>query len=173
VFRPEPRPIVLGIAAWRALAGWKLLVPAVAVANANPAGGEPTVGMSAAASTAIAALGLLAFAVPGYVAARAAAHKPLHHALALGITVAVLSVLAEAATDAASGAPVLLDGAEALVDGAITVVATQVGGAIAVWHIRSRGAARWSARVLSLRAASVLLVVALVPYVMIVAAVAL
>jgi len=82
----------------------------------------------------------------------------------------VLSVLAELVADAASGAPMFVDGVETLVDGAIAVAATQVGGALAVWHMRSRGAERWSARVLSLRAASALLVVALVPYVLIVAA---
>jgi hypothetical protein len=172
VFRTKPRPIVLGVAAWLALAGWRLLLPATAFALANPEGGEPTFGMSTSASAVVTALGCLAFVVPGYVAARAAAHKPLYHALALGVIVAVLSVLVELVADAASGAPMLLDGTEALVAGAITVAATQVGGAIAVWHMRSRGAERWSARVLSLRAASVLLVVALVPYVLIVAALA-
>jgi len=170
VFRPEPRPIVLGVAAWLALAGWKLLVPAIAFALANPEGGEPTFAMSPSASAVVTALGCLAFVVPGYVAARAAAHKPLYHALTLGVTVAVLSVLVELVADAASGAPMFVDGVETLVDGAIAVAATQVGGALAVWHMRSRGAERWSARVLSLRAASALLVVALVPYVLIVAA---
>jgi len=170
---PETRPLVLGIAAWLALAGWKLMLPGIVLAIAHGRGGEPPFEMSPSASATVAAIGWLAYVVPGYVAARAAAHKPLLHALALGAIVAALSFLTERVADALSGAREPLDGVEALVDAAIAVVATQIGGALAVWHLRSRGAERWGARILSLRASFILLAVALVPYAWIVATLAL
>ena len=170
---PEPRPLVLGVAAWLALAGWRMMLPGIAFAIAHVQGGEPPFEMSPSASAAAAAIGAFAFVVPGYVAARAAAHKPLFHALALGAIVAALSFLTGLVVGRLSGAPEPLDAAEALVDVAIAVVATQIGGALAVWHMRSRGAARWGARILSLRAALILLAVALVPYALIVVALAL
>lgn len=170
---PEPRPIALGVAAWLALAGWKLVLPGIAFAIAHGQGGEPPFEMSPSAMAAATAIGYLAYVVPGYVAARAAAHKPLFHALALGAIVAALAFVSGLLVGQLSGVPEPVDAGEALVEAAIAVVATQVGGALAVWHMRSRGAGRWGARILSLRASIILLAVALVPYALIVAALAL
>jgi hypothetical protein len=167
---PEPRPVVLGIAAWLALAGWKLLVPPIAFALAHGSGGEPTLEMPPLANAAAVALGCIAYAVPGYVAARTAARKPLVHALWIGVVVAILALAVEVGVDAAMGDPAGVDLADALVGAAITIVAAQVGGTLAVWQMSERGAARWGARKLPLRVAAMLLVAALVPYVVIVAA---
>jgi len=169
-FVPEPRPILLGVAAWLALAGWRMLVPGVAFAIAHMRGGEPPFEMSTTASTVAAVLGYLAFVVPGYVTARAAARTPIFNAAVLGALLYLLSSLVELGLGVASHVPARFDGGEAIAELSTIVVATLIGGTIAYWHVRSRGAARWGARVLSLRAAALLLVVALVPYALIVGA---
>jgi len=171
-FVPEPRPIVLGVAAWLALAGWRMLVPGVAIAIAHMRGGEPPFEMSTTATTVAAVLGYLAFVVPGYVTARAAARTPLYNAAALGVLVYLLSTLVELGLGIATHAPARFDVSEALAELSTIVVATLIGGTIASWHMRSRGAPRWGARVLSLRAAALLVVVALIPYALIVGAIA-
>jgi hypothetical protein len=169
-FVPEPRPIVLGVAAWIALAGWKLMVSPIAFAIAHMRGGEPPFELSPTASAIAALLGYVAIVAPGYVTARAAARAPFANAATLGLIIFVVSTLVELAAGAALGVSAPFDAEEALVDVSVFFVATLIGGAIAYWHMRSRGAERWGARVLSLRAATILLVVALIPYVLLAAA---
>jgi hypothetical protein len=169
-FLPEPRPIVLGIAAWVAIAGWKLMVSPVAFAIAHMRGGEPPFEMSSTASAISALLGYVAVVAPGYVTARAAARARFANAATLGVVIFLISTLVELGAGAALDVSGPFDAGEALVDGSLFIVAALIGGAIAIWHMHSRGAERWGARVLSFRAATILLVVALVPYVLLAAA---
>jgi hypothetical protein len=169
-FLPEPRPIVLGVAAWVALAGWTLMVSPIAFAIAHMRGGEPPFELSSTASTVGTLLGYVAIVVSGYVTARAAARAPFAHAATLGIVLFLFSNLVELVAGDALGVSAPFAVEEALVDASAFFVAALIGGAIAFWHMHSRGAARWGARVLSLRAAATLLVVALIPYALIVGA---
>jgi hypothetical protein len=140
MFVPEPRPIALGVAAWLALAGWKIMVAPVAFALAHMRGGEPPFEMSPTASTVALALGYLAFVVPGYVAARAAgARAARRHAAALGVVIVVLSnPSSSAALRAGRQRP--LRQRRVLVDAALMVVSTMVGGRDRVLaHALARG----------------------------------
>ena len=161
---------MLGVAAWVALAGWKLMVSPIAFAIAHMRGGEPPFEMSPTASAIGALLGYVAIVAPGYVTARAASRARFAHAATLGVVIFLIAALVELGAGAALGVSAPFDAQEALVDLAVFVVATLIGGAIAYWHMHSRGAERWSARMLSLRAATILLVVALIPYVLLAAA---
>ena len=155
--------IVMGVAAYIAIAGWLIILPLFGFVMSSFLGGG-TPGNFDAESVARQFVAVLMFFACGYVTGRASRQSPVYNAAVLGIVLYLLVTFLDRILWSLVDLAVPFDFAYEAASLARSVIATLVGGTAAEWQIRTRGAVPVRFHDFSRRTRTALFVVSIAPF---------